>query len=154
MEISLLLCSQPDRPIIECDRKSKMNATPSLLIHELLPCEIMRAIFEEHAKLEWGAPTMDKCVISGERLSSILHERGHILQYAMTISGPARVNCACGSIDPAQRLFRLTSAGMTTTALVNCTIYSVIITQEPNLCKCGTPARLSSKDETFYACDF
>ena len=36
-----------------------MNPTPSLVIHELLPNEIMGVIFEEHAKLEWKAPVID-----------------------------------------------------------------------------------------------
>src|SRR5258706_6617807 len=44
------------RPIIE---KSKMNATRPLLIHELLPRELMGVIFEEHTKLKWNAPTID-----------------------------------------------------------------------------------------------
>jgi hypothetical protein len=36
-----------------------MNPTPPLVIHKLLPSEIMGAIFEEHAKLEWRAPAID-----------------------------------------------------------------------------------------------
>jgi hypothetical protein len=36
-----------------------MNPTRPLVIHELLPSEIMGAIFEEHAKLEWRAPVVD-----------------------------------------------------------------------------------------------
>jgi hypothetical protein len=36
-----------------------MNPTRPLVIHELLPNEIMGAIFEEHAKLEWRAPVID-----------------------------------------------------------------------------------------------
>jgi len=36
-----------------------MNPTPSLVIHELLPSEMMGVIFEEHAKLEWMAPAID-----------------------------------------------------------------------------------------------
>jgi hypothetical protein len=35
-----------------------MNPT-RLVIHELLPSEIMGVIFEEHAKLEWRAPAVD-----------------------------------------------------------------------------------------------
>jgi hypothetical protein len=36
-----------------------MDPTRRLVIHELLPSEIMGGIFEEHAKLEWRAPTID-----------------------------------------------------------------------------------------------
>jgi hypothetical protein len=36
-----------------------MNPTRPLLIHKLLPSEIMGVIFEEHAKLEWRAPAID-----------------------------------------------------------------------------------------------
>jgi hypothetical protein len=36
-----------------------MNPTRPLVIHELLPNEIMGVIFEEHAKLEWRAPAID-----------------------------------------------------------------------------------------------
>jgi hypothetical protein len=36
-----------------------MNPTQPLVIHELLPSEIMGVIFEEHAKLEWRAPAID-----------------------------------------------------------------------------------------------
>jgi len=36
-----------------------MNPTPSLVIHELLPSEMMGVIFEEHAILEWKAPAID-----------------------------------------------------------------------------------------------
>ena len=39
-----------------------MDATRPLLIHELLPREIMGVIFEEHAKLKWNAPTIDGVV--------------------------------------------------------------------------------------------
>jgi hypothetical protein len=35
-----------------------MNPTAPLVIHELLPSEIMGVIFEEHAKLEWRAPAI------------------------------------------------------------------------------------------------
>ena len=36
-----------------------MNSTQPLVIHELLPSEIMGVLFEEHAKLEWRAPAID-----------------------------------------------------------------------------------------------
>jgi hypothetical protein len=36
-----------------------MNLTRPLVIHKLLPSEIMGVIFEEHAKLEWTAPAVD-----------------------------------------------------------------------------------------------
>jgi hypothetical protein len=36
-----------------------MNPTRPLVIHELLPNEMMGVIFEEHAKLEWRAPAID-----------------------------------------------------------------------------------------------
>ena len=36
-----------------------MNPTRPLVIHELLPSEIMGVLFEEHAKLEWRAPAID-----------------------------------------------------------------------------------------------
>jgi hypothetical protein len=48
----------PD-PIVDRKRKSKMNPTRPLVIHKLLPSEIMGVIFEEHAKLEWKAPAID-----------------------------------------------------------------------------------------------
>ena len=36
-----------------------MNPTQPLVIHELLPSEVMGLLFEEHAKLEWRAPAVD-----------------------------------------------------------------------------------------------
>jgi hypothetical protein len=36
-----------------------MNPTRPLVIHKLLPSEIMGIIFEEHTKLEWNAPAID-----------------------------------------------------------------------------------------------
>jgi hypothetical protein len=39
-----------------------MNPTRPLVVHEILPNEIMGVIFEEHAKLEWRAPTIDEQV--------------------------------------------------------------------------------------------
>ena len=36
-----------------------MSSTRPLVIHELLPSEIMGVLFEEHAKLEWRAPAID-----------------------------------------------------------------------------------------------
>jgi hypothetical protein len=36
-----------------------MNPTRLLVMHELLPSEIMGVIFEEHARLEWRAPAID-----------------------------------------------------------------------------------------------
>ena len=40
-------------------QRSKMNPIRPLVIHELLPSEIMGVLFEEHAKLEWRAPAID-----------------------------------------------------------------------------------------------
>ena len=42
----------------------RMDPRPplSLLIHEILPIEILKMIFEEHAKLEWKAPSIDGLV--------------------------------------------------------------------------------------------
>ena len=40
-------------------RRSKMDPTRPLVIHELLLSEIMGVLFEEHAKLEWRAPAID-----------------------------------------------------------------------------------------------
>jgi hypothetical protein len=54
----LLLFKSPDS-FGHHNRKSKMNPTRRLLIHELLPSEIMGVIFEEHAELEWKAPAID-----------------------------------------------------------------------------------------------
>ena len=39
-----------------------MHAGQSLVIHEVLPPEVLGFIFEEHAKLEWEAPTIDGLV--------------------------------------------------------------------------------------------
>ena len=86
-----------------------------------------------------------------DRSSSILHEHGHILKSAMTLC-PAK--CTCGSIDPVQRLSTLISATQNRTPMKSCMTYSVTITQESHLCKCGSVARLSLKVETFHACDF
>ena len=36
-----------------------MGPVLSLAIHEILPVEILEMIFEDHASLEWGAPTID-----------------------------------------------------------------------------------------------
>ena len=36
-----------------------MDLPPLFVIHEVLPPEMLGAIFEEHAKLEWKAPTID-----------------------------------------------------------------------------------------------
>ena len=36
-----------------------MDPVPSLVIHEIFPTEILEVIFEEHAVLEWEAPTVD-----------------------------------------------------------------------------------------------
>ena len=36
-----------------------MDPVLSLVIHEILPTEILKMIFEEHAVLEWQAPTVD-----------------------------------------------------------------------------------------------
>ena len=36
-----------------------MDPLLSLVIHEILPTEVLEMIFEEHAKLEWEAPTID-----------------------------------------------------------------------------------------------
>ena len=38
---------------------AKMDPTAPLVIHEVLPTEILAIIFEEHAKLEWRAPAID-----------------------------------------------------------------------------------------------
>ena len=37
----------------------RMNSQAPLLIHEVLPDELMAIIFEKHAKLEWRAPAID-----------------------------------------------------------------------------------------------
>ena len=37
----------------------RMDPAQSSVMHEVLPSEIMGAIFEEHAKLEWKAPVID-----------------------------------------------------------------------------------------------
>ena len=39
-----------------------MDPAPSRVIHEILPTEILKMIFEEHAILEWEAPTSDGLV--------------------------------------------------------------------------------------------
>ena len=36
-----------------------MDPIPPVLIHEVLPTEVLMVIFEEHAKLEWTAPAID-----------------------------------------------------------------------------------------------
>src|SRR5258706_5408898 len=36
-----------------------MDPPLSLVIHEILPTEILKIIFEEHAMLEWKAPAID-----------------------------------------------------------------------------------------------
>ena len=36
-----------------------MDPVLSLVIHDVLPTEVLKMIFEEHALLEWEAPTMD-----------------------------------------------------------------------------------------------
>ena len=96
--------------------------------------------------------SMDECVVSGDRSSSILHEHGHILKSTMIPCLWAK--CPYGSIDPAQRLSTLIPARQDGTPVTSWTIYSVTITQESHLCKCGSVARLSLKVETFHACDF
>src|SRR5258706_11554218 len=96
---------------------------------------------------------MDECVVSGDRSSSILHGHGHILKSAMILCS-AWAKCACGSIDPAQRLSTLMPERQDGTPVRNCTTYSVTITQESHLCKCYSVARLSLKGETFHAGHF
>lgn len=39
-----------------------MDLVPSPVIHDVLPSEILALIFEEHARLEWRAPTVDERV--------------------------------------------------------------------------------------------
>src|SRR5258706_1058730 len=99
---------------------------------------------------------MDECVVSGDRSSSMLHEHGHILK-SLKVLCPAWAKCACGSIDPAQRLSTLIPARDDGAPIKSCTSYSVTITQESHLCERGTAAStaasLSSK-KTFHACDF
>ena len=87
---------------------------------------------------------MDKCVVSGERSSSILHEHGHILKSARIIC-LAWVKCACGSIDPAQRLSTSIFARQERAPVKCCTVYSVTIAQELPLCERSSTARLSSE---------
>ena len=53
-------CSRPRRPYYQF--QSRMHAGQSLVIHEVLPPEVLGVIFEEHAKLEWEAPTTDGLV--------------------------------------------------------------------------------------------
>src|SRR5258706_7031819 len=96
---------------------------------------------------------MDECVVSGDGSSSILHEHGHILQSA-NIMRPAWGNCACGSIDPAQRLSTLIPARQDGTPVRSCTIYLETTTQESHLCERGTAPSPFSKGETFHAGDF
>ena len=50
-------CSQPRQPCYQF--QIKMDPVLSLVIHEILPTEILEIIFEEHAILEWKAPTID-----------------------------------------------------------------------------------------------
>ena len=38
---------------------AKMNPAAPVVIHEVLPTEMLAIIFEEHAKLEWRAPAID-----------------------------------------------------------------------------------------------
>ena len=60
MDIWVLACSRPHpASIVDFQRRSKMNPTRQLVIHELVPSEIMGVLFEEHAKLEWRAPAID-----------------------------------------------------------------------------------------------
>ena len=51
-------CSCP-RPRQPRSRDTGMDPMPPLVIHEVLPTEILMVIFEEHAKLEWRAPAID-----------------------------------------------------------------------------------------------
>ncbi len=51
------LCSQPRQPYYQF--QSKMDPVLSLVIHDILPTEILQMIFVEHAILEWKAPTID-----------------------------------------------------------------------------------------------
>ena len=50
-------CSQLRQPYYQF--QTRMDSVLSLVIHEILPTEILEMIFEEHAKLEWRAPTID-----------------------------------------------------------------------------------------------
>ena len=50
-------CSQPRQPYYQF--QTKMDPVPSRVIHDILPTELLEIIFEEHAKLEWEAPTID-----------------------------------------------------------------------------------------------
>ena len=49
----------PDHVLPPNTTRMRMGSRASLLIHEVLPSEIMVIIFEEHAKLEWFAPVID-----------------------------------------------------------------------------------------------
>ena len=49
--------SQPRQPYYQL--QTRMDPEPSPVIHEILPTEIMEMIFEEHAILDWKAPTID-----------------------------------------------------------------------------------------------
>ena len=47
------------RPRLSQSLNTRMDRKPPLVIHEVLPTEILMTIFEEHAKLEWSAPAID-----------------------------------------------------------------------------------------------
>src|SRR5258708_6602382 len=47
------------RPRLSQSSNTRMDRTPPLVIHEVLPTEILMTIFEEHAKLEWSAHVID-----------------------------------------------------------------------------------------------
>ena len=58
VQVEIVLASDLDRPEGQI-RTKRMNPTPLLVIHEVLPREILEMVFEEHAKLEWRAPATD-----------------------------------------------------------------------------------------------
>ena len=127
-----------------------MDPVLSLVIHEILPTKILDMIFEEHARLEWKAPTVDGRVCRLWRQTSLNTPR---VWAHFEIRNDSMPNI-CGSIDSVQRLSTLMSATQNGTLMKSCMTYSVTITQESHLCKCGSLARLSLKGETFHACDF
>ena len=72
-----LITTDPTRPRQPYYQfRAIMDAVISLEIHEVLPNEILEVTFEKHAKL---LRSLDKCVVSVDRPSSIPHEYGYIL---------------------------------------------------------------------------
>src|SRR5258706_5272608 len=128
-----------------------MDPPLSLVIHEILPTEILKIIFEEHAMLEWKAPTIDgrvcrlwrRIVLNTPRAWAYLTIRKY---YAPSV-GELRLWLH-------QRLSTLIPARQDGTPVRSCTIYLETTTQESHLCERGTAPSPSSKGEIFHACDF